>query len=93
MKIHIEGDIYLSSNGADGKLGYSLERFKGTRIDRQRGEVEVWDNIGNYSSIENALNIGILKLKIDASTATTLKELIIDVQRIRTEINAILGGI
>jgi hypothetical protein len=92
MKIHIEGDIYLSSNGTDGKLGYVLERETPGK-DKEGNPVIGYKAIGNYSSIEGAIQYGLLKLKIDASTATTLQELILDVQRIRTEINAILGGI
>ena len=83
MRVHVEDDIYISSDAH----GYVLERKRISASGKSKGQ-EVYQPIGYYPTIQSCIQHGLLKLKIDESTATTLKELLQSVKDIETEIKA-----
>lgn len=81
MRAHVENDLYISADGRQ----YTLERKRVIQSGDNAGD-EVFTPIGYFSSLNGAVQ-AIAKLKISESTATTLKELLEAVERIREDIN------
>ncbi|MFD0710600.1 hypothetical protein [Paenibacillus sp. GCM10027626] len=88
MKVQIEGNIYLESDA----LQFILKEYTGaTTVGPEGKEREIFKTIGYFTGIEYALK-HFLKLKIMASTASTLRELLQEVREIRQYIETICEG-
>ncbi len=85
MRIHVEGDIYISGTGLD----FSLQRRTVAKEGKQAGE-EIFTSYGYYTSVASCMK-ALLKEKIMESTATELKGLIADVERIETDLKALIN--
>lgn len=72
MKVHIENNLYLESDG----MSFILREYTGKT--NNKGE-EMFKTIGYFGRVEAALQ-HILKMKVMESTATDLKTLIEDVR-------------
>lgn len=83
MKVQIEGSLYLES---DDKQFIILE-YTGKFDDKGK---EQHKSHGYFSTVEGAAK-HLLKMKIKQSTATTLAELVQDVQEIKQDIRSKLG--
>lgn len=83
MRIHVENDIYIQGDG----MGYSLVRRSVIQTGEKEGQ-ESFSPLGHYSSVAGCVEHGLLKMKIAASTATNLRELLKEVKAIREEIRA-----
>jgi predicted DNA-binding ribbon-helix-helix protein len=82
MRVHIENDLYISADGRQ----YTLERRSVTQSGENAGK-EIYSSIGYFSPLQGAIN-ALVKLKIADSTATTLKELIAQIDQIHLDIKA-----
>ncbi|GIN22589.1 hypothetical protein [Siminovitchia fordii] len=76
MKVHIEKNLYLESDG----IGFSIREYTGKNFTKDGKEIPKVH--GNYSTVKSAINHGLIKMKVMESTATTLKELAEDLERI-----------
>lgn len=75
MKIHIHGKTYLEAD----KDQYVLKKYTGT-FDKKDPEKELFTNLGFYARLPHAIN-KIMKLKLNESNASNLKELAAEVKR------------
>ncbi|GEM_PF-1734990 len=75
MKVHIEKNIYLESDGT----AFSIREYTGKNFNKDGKEIPKVH--GNYSTVKSAMN-GLIKKKVMETTATTLKELVEDLERI-----------
>jgi hypothetical protein len=80
MKIHVEGDIYITSDERQFMIS-KLQRYK----DKEGNEKEQMVAQGYYTSLESLIN-GLVKRKLLQSNATTLNELLGSLKSIREEI-------
>lgn len=74
MKVHIEKKLYLETDN----LQYLIKEYSGKTNDK--GE-ETYKTLGYFGQLQPAIKF-LIKMKIRESTATNLKELMEDVQRI-----------
>ena len=82
MRIHVEGDIYITSDERQFIIA-KLQKWK----DKETGEEkEQLIAQGYYTNLEHLIS-GLVKRKLLRSTATTLKELMHDLRSIREEIS------
>jgi len=89
MKVQIENNLYLESDA----LQFILKEYTGATTEGKDGkEREVFKTLGFFTNVEFALK-HYLKLKIMASTASTLRELLQEIREIRQYITAICEGI
>ena len=73
MKVHIEKNIYIETDGTQ----YILKSYGKLNA---KGE-ETFKALGYFGNLRPLINF-LIKMKIHESTATNLKELLEDVQRI-----------
>lgn len=81
MKVHIENGFYIESDERE----FVLKEYTGAISKPAKGETEgkpVFKTHGYFPSVQGAVQ-KFLKLKINSSEATTLRELIADVESIR----------
>ena len=78
MKIHIENNLYIESDG----MQFILKEYTGKTTEVKGKEVEQYKTHGYFSSVSGALN-KVVKMKIMDSTAQTLGELLREVEGIR----------
>jgi hypothetical protein len=84
MKVLIEENIYIESD----THGYQVKQYNGTRFDEKLNkEIDITSTLANYSTIKGCCKF-ILNMKIKESTASTLGELLEDVERIETYIES-----
>lgn len=84
MRIHIEGDLYISGD----RLEYAIERKTTTQSGKTAG-AELFTQISHHPTVQSCLK-AIMRMKIADSTATTLQELKADVERIEREISEVI---
>jgi len=84
MSITLEIGIILTSN----ENQFTLKKEIG--VDK-KGEI-IYRTLGYYSDLDHALN-GYVKYKTRVSEATTLQQVINELQALRNHINNIAGGI
>lgn len=82
MRIHIEGDLFVSGD----RLGYTIERKQVIKEGKTAG-TESYVAIGHYSQLKNAIK-DLTKMKVADSTASTLNELLQEINRYHGEIEA-----
>lgn len=84
MKVHIEGQLYLESDGTQ----FILKQYTGnTYKDKKTGkETEAYNTHGYFPSVQSACH-KLLKMKLMESTATDLKSLLESVDGIKQFIN------
>lgn len=87
MRIHVEGDYYISYDGRNHTLEREVITEKGKNKGSKRVEVE-----GNYPNITSCMK-AMLKLEIMESSATNLRELMVDVARIETKIEVVMAHV
>jgi len=80
MKIHIEDKLYLESDG----IQYIIREYTGNH---DKDGKETFRSLGFYGNINHAIN-SLVKNKIMQSTATTLSELKVDIEKIKQDINS-----
>lgn len=80
MKVHIEKNIYLESDDRQ----FIIKEYTGKT---DKNGTELFITHGYFSSIKSALK-HLVKMKIKESTATTLKELIDDINKIHLYIES-----
>jgi hypothetical protein len=80
MKVQIEGNLYLESD----ERQFILKEYTGKQ---DKDGKETFKIHGYYGSIHQALK-GYTTMKIKQSTAVTLSELVLDVNRIETHIKS-----
>lgn len=95
MKVYIDtvmvagkekGKLYLESY----EKGFVLKEYNGKiNVDKNGRETEVYIGHGYFTNVHYALK-GFLKMKIMQSTATTLRELQLDIANIRKYIEKVL---
>lgn len=81
MKVQIEGNFYIESDDRE----FTLKEYTGAISKPAKGETEgkpVYKTHGYFSDVQSALQ-KFLKLKINSSQATNIRELIADVEDIR----------
>lgn len=79
MKIQIEDNVYIESDS----YGYTVTRYN-TRYSEKAGkEVETKEVLANYGTVQGCAEYIVNKLKVNESTATSLKELIEEVKQNR----------
>lgn len=84
MKVNIEGNLYLESDG----MQFILKDYTGKIYTDKRGNVtEAHNTLGYFPSVQSAMR-HLVKMKLMESTATTLNELLQDVQRIEEYIES-----
>lgn len=84
MKVNIEGNLYLESDG----MQFVLKDYTGkTYQDKKGKETEAYNTLGYFSTVQSAMR-HLVKMKLMQSTATTLNELLQDVERIREYIES-----
>ncbi|RUT48548.1 hypothetical protein EJP82_00975 [Paenibacillus anaericanus] len=83
MKVLIEDNLYLESD----EKQFVIKKYSG-KVDRDGKEQ--FQPKGYFSSIEGALN-HLVKMKIKESTASTLSELVRDIQEIKAWISREIG--
>ena len=83
MNIQLEKDIWLSSD----EQGFTLKQFM--RFDKN--EEPVYKVLGYYSTLEQSLN-GYTKYKTRTSEATTLQQVINEIQALKNHINLLVKG-
>lgn len=73
MKVHIEGNLYLESDG----MQFIIKEYTGkTYKNNETGkETEAYNTIGYYATVQQACK-KLIKMKIMESTATDLKALL-----------------
>jgi hypothetical protein len=79
LKVHIEGNLYLESDD----LQFVIKEYTGAKDKTGR---ELYRALGYFTDIRSAIRF-LLKKKIMQSTASTLSELLQDVERIHRDIN------
>ncbi|MFC5528421.1 hypothetical protein [Cohnella yongneupensis] len=84
MKVHIEGNLYLES---DERQFVLKEYTGGTNKDGN----ELYKTIAYLTDIQHAFRY-ILRQKIKETTASNVKELIADLQRIESWLHSILDS-
>ena len=85
MKVQIEGNLYLESD----EYQFILKEYTGRFAKpKQEGEEprEISKTHGYFPTVESAM-LKVLTMKVKESTATSLRELITDVERIKQELN------
>jgi hypothetical protein len=80
LKVQIEGNLYLESD----EMQFILKEYTGSRDKYGR---ELYKTLGYFSDIRSAVR-HLLKRRIMQSTATTLKELLQEVESIRRDIES-----
>ena len=85
MRIHVEGDWFISGDSMD----YSLEKRSIGKEDTANEGKEMFSNKGYYPSVASCMK-ALLREKIGESKAIDLKGLIADVARIETDLMAII---
>lgn len=85
MKVHIEDNLYLESDG----MQFIIKEYTGNIYkDKKTGkETESFNTHGYFNSVQSACR-HLLKIKLMESTATDLKTLLQGVQEIREWIEA-----
>lgn len=84
MRIHVEGDYFISYDG----MNHTLEQEGIVEKGEGKGNKKV-AVLGYYPSITSCMK-ALLKLEIMESTATNLRELMVDVTRIESKIEVIM---
>jgi hypothetical protein len=85
MRIHIEGDLYISGTG----VGYTIDRLSVRPVKHKKTGVveakEVYETVkcGNFATLSGAVN-GLLNLKTQESTAHTLGELLQEIKEYKS---------
>lgn len=85
MRIHVEGDWFISGDAMD----YSLERRSIGKEDTANEGKELFANKGYFPSVSSCMK-ALLKERIGESTALDLKGLIADVARIEMDLKALI---
>jgi hypothetical protein len=80
LKVHIEGSLYLESD----EMQFILKEYTGATDKNGR---ELYKTLGYFPDIRSAVKF-LLKRKIMQSTATTLKELLQEVESIHRDIES-----
>lgn len=83
-RVHIENDIYMTVE----HLNVTLEKRTVFKSGDKAGQ-ENFTPFAWYSTVKGAAK-GLLRLKLAESTATTLKELVADMERIEAHIDAFI---
>lgn len=84
----VQKDIYLESD----EYQFIIKKYNGKiTVGKDGKEREVYETMGYYTSIEHAIN-ALVKMKIKASTASDLNQLMADIGRIKEFISEKLGG-
>ncbi|WP_044648328.1 hypothetical protein [Paenibacillus terrae] len=85
MKIQIEGSLYLESDG----MQFILKQYTGktTLVKLTGKEAEQYKTHGYFSTVEGALK-KVVKMKVMESTATTIGELLKELEGIRQYIES-----
>lgn len=83
MRIHVEGNIYITSD----KHNFIVEEETTKQDGSGKGKTIVH---GYFSDLRSAIK-HLVKMKLRQSTATTLQELVRDVQRIEEYIHSQLS--
>lgn len=82
MKISVGNGIYIESDS----MQFTIKKYTGTTDKEGK---EIGQALGYYSSLNHTLK-GLLKLKVLASNATSIKELLEEVKRIEKEIDDLI---
>ena len=82
MKVQIEGNLYLESDG----MQFIIKRYIGSK---DKNGNDLYNTLGYFSSLEHAIK-HLIKLKVMESTAQTLKELLEDVKRIKSDVESMV---
>jgi hypothetical protein len=82
MKIHVEGNLYIESD----ERQFILKNYTGKKDAKDN---ELFKAIGYFGTL-NQVAKKLIDMKIKESTATTLKELVADLERIEAEVNALI---
>lgn len=85
MKVQIEGNLYLESDEYQFILKEYTGRFEKPKKESEEPR-EVYKRHGYFPTVESAM-LKVLTMKVKDSTATSLRELITDVERIKQELN------
>lgn len=80
MKVQIEGQLYLESDG----MQFILREYNGKQ---DKAGNDIYKTHGYYSSVEVAIK-GLVKKKVMESTAATLSELLREVESIKAYIES-----
>ena len=83
MKIHIENNLYLESDG----MQFVLRKYSGKKGMNRGREVDLFTTVGYFSNVASAIN-HIAKMKIMQSQAETFQELLNEMKEIRNYIES-----
>jgi hypothetical protein len=92
MRIHIEGDTYISGD----RLGFYVEKSVVKTVKyKKTGNTdikEVFETIGNYANLTQCLS-ALVRFKVSESTAETLAELLHEIRLYRLFIQSKTEGV
>lgn len=82
MKVHVGDNLFIESD----ELQFIIRKYSGKNDKNDR---PIYTNLGYFSSLSAAIQ-RLVKIKVMESEATTIGELLTDLERIEREINEMI---
>lgn len=82
MKVHIKESLYIESDSKQ----FILKRYTGKQGEKGN---ELFITLGFFGSLASVIKY-LIKMETMESEATTLKDLLVDIERIEREINRLI---
>lgn len=82
MKIHIKDSLYVESDSTQ----FIIKRYSGKQ---DKNGNDLFNTLGFFGSLASVVKY-LIKMEMMESEATTLKELLVDIERIEREINRLI---